>query len=74
MLKLTVYIPESHLDVVKTALFEAGAGRYRHYDRCAWQILGDGQFRPLEGSQPFLGRQGRRSGGAGVPGRDDLRG
>ncbi len=58
MLKLTVYIPESHLDVVKTALFEAGAGRYRHYDRCAWQILGDGQFRPLEGSQPFLGRQG----------------
>jgi hypothetical protein len=25
--------------------------------RC-WQVLGQGQFRPLAGSDPFLGRQG----------------
>ena len=28
------------------------------YDRCAWQTLGDGQFRPLDGSQPAIGEIG----------------
>ena len=55
MYKLTVYIPETHVEQVKGALFAAGAGRYANYDCCAWQVLGQGQFRPLEGSQPFVG-------------------
>ena len=57
MHKLTVYIPESHLESVKTALFSAGAGQYKNYDRCCWQICGEGQFRPLAGSHPFIGEQ-----------------
>jgi len=59
MFKLTVYIPESHLEQVKDALFAAGAGRYANYDCCAWQVLGQGQFRPLDGSKPFLGTANR---------------
>jgi hypothetical protein len=55
MHKLTIYIPESHLESVKQALFDAGAGRYARYDSCSWQVLGQGQFRPLPGSRPFLG-------------------
>lgn len=58
MYKLTVYIPESHLESVKTALFAAGAGRIGHYDACSWEVKGEGQFRPLAGSQPFLGQHG----------------
>ena len=58
MHKLTVYIPETHLEQVKDALFEAGAGRYAAYDRCCWQILGQGQFRPLDGSNPVIGERG----------------
>jgi len=58
MYKLTVYIPEAHLEPVKEALFAAGAGRYAAYDRCCWQVLGQGQFRPLEGSDPFVGQTG----------------
>ena len=58
MYKLTVYIPESHLEAVKDALFAAGAGRYAAYDRCCWQVLGQGQFRPLAGSAPFVGKTG----------------
>lgn len=59
MWKLTVFIPAEHLENVKEALFEAGAGATAHgYDRCCWQILGQGQFRPLEGSHPFIGSQG----------------
>lgn len=58
MYKLTFYVPESHLAAVKAALFAAGAGRLGDYDCCAWQVKGQGQFRPLPGSHPFLGRQG----------------
>ena len=57
MLTLVVYIPLTHVEGVKSALFEAGAGRYRNYDCCSWQVEGTGQFRPLEGSDPYLGTQ-----------------
>ena len=57
MYKLIVFVPESHLEPVKTALFDAGAGRQGDYDCCAWQTLGTGQFRPLEGSNPYQGRR-----------------
>ena len=40
-------------------MFEAGAGRVGNYDCCAWQTRGEGQFRPLDGSSPFLGNQGQ---------------
>lgn len=56
MFKLSFYVPESHLESVKTALFASGAGRYRDYDQCCWQVLGEGQFRPLANSQPFVGQ------------------
>ncbi len=55
MYQLTFYVPASHLEAVKEAVFAAGAGRYNGYDYCAWQTLGEGQFRPLAGSAPYLG-------------------
>lgn len=58
MYKLIYFVPETHLESTKTAIFEAGAGRIGDYDCCAWQTQGLGQFRPLAGSQPFLGRAG----------------
>ncbi|MCA9177610.1 MAG: YqfO family protein [Planctomycetales bacterium] len=58
MFKLCFYVPESHLEDVKSAVFAAGAGRIGNYDCCCWESLGQGQFRALEGSQPFLGQQG----------------
>lgn len=58
MYKLNFYVPESHLEEVKHAVFAAGAGKIGDYDSCCWQVLGQGQFRPLAGSKPFLGQQG----------------
>ena len=55
MYQLTFYVPVTHLEQVKNALFKAGAGKIGDYDCCAWQVLGTGQFRPLSGSTPFLG-------------------
>lgn len=59
MIKISFYVPESHLEPVKEAMFEAGAGRIGNYDQCAWQTLGTGQFRPLPGSHPHTGQQGQ---------------
>lgn len=59
MYKLSFYVPESHLEAVKAAVFSAGAGRIGDYEHCCWQALGQGQFRPMPGSKPFIGEQGR---------------
>ncbi|MGV8843482.1 MAG: NGG1p interacting factor NIF3 [Pseudomonas sp.] len=59
MYKLCFYVPDSHLEQVKDAVFTAGAGAVGTYDRCCWQVLGQGQFRPLAGSQPFIGERGQ---------------
>ena len=56
--KIIFYVPESHVDAVKEAAFSAGAGTLGSYDRCSWQVLGEGQFRPLANSQPFIGESG----------------
>ena len=59
MFQLIFYVPSSHLDKVKDAVFSEGAGRYKNYDQCCWQIQGQGQFRPLESSTPFIGQSGK---------------
>lgn len=58
MLKLTVFVPETHAEPLKAALFAAGCGRVGKYEQCAWQASGTGQFRPLPGSRPFIGTAG----------------
>lgn len=56
--KLIYFVPESHLEKTKLALFAAGAGQLGDYDHCAWQVRGQGQFRPLAGATPHLGHVG----------------
>lgn len=59
MYKLTLYVPDSHVEIVKKAIFAAGAGRCGTYDSCSWQVMGQGQFQPLEGATPFIGDVGQ---------------
>lgn len=58
MYKICVFVPEHAAEQVKQALFDVGAGKIGAYDCCCWQSLGHGQFRPLEGSSPAIGKQG----------------
>lgn len=58
MYQLVFYVPHEHCEAVKQAMFDAGAGRLGAYDSCSWQCEGTGQFRPLPGSAPFIGRTG----------------
>ena len=58
MHKICFYVPESHVDAVKNAMFEKGAGKIGQYSCCSWQILGEGQFMPLMGSDAYIGSIG----------------
>ena len=55
MFKLCFFVPKTHAESVKAALFQAGAGHVGNYDCCCWQTEGQGQFRPLQGSHPAIG-------------------
>lgn len=57
--KLVFFVPESHKERVKQAVFDVGGGQFDGYDCCSWESFGRGQFRPLDGSQPFIGEQGQ---------------
>ena len=58
MYSLCFFVPVAHVDNVKRAVFLTGAGQVGNYDCCSWQTLGAGQFRPLSGSDPFIGNVG----------------
>jgi hypothetical protein len=58
MVQVTVFIPVDHKEIVKTAMFEAGAGKVGNYDSCCFEHQGVGQFRPLKGSDAFIGKIG----------------
>ncbi len=57
MYKLSFFVPEAYLETVKQSVFAAGAGKIGDYEQCCWQVLGEGQFLPLAGSDPFIGQQ-----------------
>jgi hypothetical protein len=57
--KLVVFVPREALDAVRTALFEAGAGRIGEYEHCSWYTQGTGTFLGGEGTNPTLGEAGR---------------
>jgi len=59
LLKLVTYIPESHLEKVREALFEAGAGVIGNYDQCGFSAQGTGSFRGNENTHPFVGEKGK---------------
>lgn len=56
--KLIVYVPRAHVETVRTALFEAGAGAIGDYDECSYNTAGYGTFKPLEGANPAIGEIG----------------
>ena len=58
MYTICFFAPKDAVELVKQALFDAGAGHIGNYDSCSWQTLGDGQFRALEGSNPTIGQHG----------------
>jgi dinuclear metal center YbgI/SA1388 family protein len=56
--KLITFVPDSHAEGVRKALFAAGAGNIGAYDNCSFNSSGTGTFRAGIGTDPFVGKQG----------------
>ncbi|QEH32629.1 Putative GTP cyclohydrolase 1 type 2 [Aquisphaera giovannonii] len=58
--KVVAFTPASDRDAVLAAAFAAGAGRIGAYEECSFAIPGQGTFFGTEGTDPAVGRKGRR--------------
>ncbi|WP_158735078.1 Nif3-like dinuclear metal center hexameric protein [Alteribacillus sp. YIM 98480] len=56
--KLVAFIPESHVEEVRQALGDAGAGFIGGYSHCTFSSEGTGTFIPGEDTNPYLGEKG----------------
>lgn len=56
--KLVTFVPDDYANVVREALFAAGAGTIGNYDGCSYNTEGEGTFRAGENTDPFVGEKG----------------
>lgn len=59
MIQVAVFVPETHKEQVKAAMFAVGGGKIGNYDSCCFEHAGIGQFRPLAGSNAYVGEVGK---------------
>jgi dinuclear metal center YbgI/SA1388 family protein len=57
--KIVVFVPEGHVERVREAMTNAGAGVIGEYDKCSFAVSGKGSFRGSELSKPFIGKAGQ---------------
>lgn len=53
--KLITFCPADYASRIRDALFSARAGRIGNYDQCSFNVDGEGSFRALENSNPYVG-------------------
>lgn len=58
--KLYTFVPLSHAEILKSALFKAGAGNIGNYSECSFNASGYGTFKGNESTNPFVGKKGKR--------------
>jgi hypothetical protein len=59
IVKIVVFVPESHADIVREAMGKAGAGKIGNYTYCSFSSKGIGRFKPEEGAHPNIGEVGK---------------
>lgn len=56
--KLVTYCPTGNAEEVRSALFNAGAGKIGGYEDCSFTAEGTGTFKAGEDSNPYVGERG----------------
>lgn len=57
--KIVVFVPMTHTDIVRKAMGDAGAGVMGNYKYCSFSSKGVGKYLPSEGAKPFIGEVGK---------------
>jgi dinuclear metal center YbgI/SA1388 family protein len=60
LVKLYTFVPPSHAEAVRSALFNAGAGDIGEYSETSFEVEGTGGFKGSDRSNPFVGQPGKR--------------
>lgn len=55
--KLVTFVPEANAEVVRSALFDAGAGHIGNYDSCSYNTQGLGTFKANDAASPYVGEK-----------------
>jgi dinuclear metal center YbgI/SA1388 family protein len=58
--KLFTFVPLAYAEAIRSAIFTAGAGEIGNYSECSFNAAGTGTFKAGEGTNPFVGEQGKR--------------
>lgn len=58
LFKIVTYVPNAYADIVREAMFQAGAGSIGDYNACSYNLEGTGTFVAQEGTNPFVGKIG----------------
>jgi len=58
MVKMEIFIPASHMELLREALRSAGAGAFGNYDSTLCYSPVKGCWRPLPGANPYNGEIG----------------
>lgn len=56
--KIVIFVPKEQSEEVREAIGKAGAGHIGNYSHCSFTSKGSGAFKPGEGTDPFIGKQG----------------
>lgn len=59
LIKIVVFVPETHADKVREAMGKAGAGKVGNYTYCSFTTKGIGRFIPGDGTNPAIGKAGK---------------
>ena len=54
--KIIVFVPETHTDIIREVIGRAGGGKIGKYTFCSFSVKGVGRFKPGKGAKPSLGR------------------
>ncbi|MFN8254640.1 MAG: Nif3-like dinuclear metal center hexameric protein [Bacteroidales bacterium] len=57
--KLVTFVPAEHIEKVRNAVFDAGAGHIGNYESCSYNLSGKGSFKASDTSNPFVGQKGK---------------
>lgn len=57
--KLVVFVPLSHTEIIREALGNSGAGKIGNYEFCSFSTSGIGRFKGNGNSNPVVGIAGR---------------
>jgi hypothetical protein len=54
--KIVVFVPKTHCDIVRKAIGDADGGHIGYYSYCSFSSIGVGRFKPNEKARPYIGK------------------